>query len=178
MSRWVKVTRLPSAVRGSVLAVVLAACLAACSSGGSAAAPSATPSAEPSVTPSAEPSVTPSATVTVTVTESRPSVPVATPTPAPSRTGGITKVDEVTGQLSPVGKESIVVDASDGPHEVHLTGDTVVLDTQGSVCDKGAVPHRCTSEQLIKALKAGVSFEAKVLITDGDAVKIEEIVKD
>ncbi|MEV4097137.1 hypothetical protein [Streptosporangium saharense] len=173
-------TRLPSAVRGSVLAVALAACLAACSSGdpgGSSAAPSPTGSAAvPSATPSAAPSATPSATVTVTVTESQPSVPVSTPTP--SRSGGITKVDEVTGQLSPVGKESIVVDASDGPHEVHLTAYTVVLDTQGSVCDKGAVPHRCTSEQLIKALKAGVSFEAKVLITDGDAVKVEEIVKD
>ncbi|MBB4913844.1 hypothetical protein [Streptosporangium saharense] len=171
-------TRLPSAVRGSVLAVALAACLAACSSGGSSPTGSA---AAPSATPSASPSATPSATVTVTVTESQPSVPVSTstpPTPTPSRSGGITKVDEVTGRLSPVGKESVVVDTSDGPHEVHLTADTVVLDTQGSVCDKGAVPHRCTSEQLVKALKAGVTFEAKVLITDGDAVKIEEIVRD
>ncbi|MFD0885661.1 hypothetical protein ACFQ08_13990 [Streptosporangium algeriense] len=84
----------------------------------------------------------------------------------------------MTGPLSPVGKESILVDAPDGPHEVHLTGDTVVLDTQGSVCQKGAIPHRCTSAELVKALKAGVSFEAKVLISEGAAIKIEEIVKE
>ncbi|MEU1881287.1 hypothetical protein ABZ470_28615 [Streptosporangium sp. NPDC020072] len=174
-------TRVPSAVRGSVLAVALAACLAACSSGGSgtsgASGESPSAAASPTATVTADTSQMPSETPS----ESVPDVPVepsVTPTATPTRSGSVSRVDDVTGRLSPLGKESVVVDASDGPHEVHLTGDTVVLDTQGSVCQKGAVPHRCTSAELFKALKAGVTFEARVLISEGDAIKIEEIVKE
>ncbi|GAA3135430.1 hypothetical protein [Streptosporangium carneum] len=117
-------------------------------------------------------------------TEDRPtgspsSSAAATPEAEPSRTGGVKEVDtEATGAISLLGNGSIVVDTGKGVREAKLTGDTIVLDVQGSVCDQGAIPHRCTSAQLSKALKAGVSFEGKVLIADGVAVKVEEIVKE
>lgn len=161
-----------------LLGTLLLAGAAACSDGGVVpAAPTAASS--PSPTPEGAPpeaTALPGATVTLR----------ATTTPEPWETlgegtrSGIREIDaDETGRLSLLGTSSIVVDAGGrGMKEARLTDDTVVLDTQGSVCAQGSVPHRCTSGQLAKALRAGVSFHAKVLIADGVAVRVEEIVKE
>ncbi|GHE30943.1 hypothetical protein GCM10017673_37160 [Streptosporangium violaceochromogenes] len=167
-----------------LLATLLLAGSAACSGGNGAptASPAASASPVPSPTPEGAVSETtplPGATATLR----------ATTTPEPWETlgegtrSGIRKIDaDETGQLSLLGTSSIVVDTGGGAKETmkeaRLTDDTVVLDVQGSVCAQGSVPHRCTSKQLARALKAGVSFYAKVLIADGDAVRVEEIVKN
>ncbi|MEV8633839.1 hypothetical protein AB0395_19485 [Streptosporangium sp. NPDC051023] len=179
-------TRVPSfpqrAVRVPALAVALVATLAACSGGGDSSAASPGPTASTS-----GPAASSAATETPTAAPETPTAAPVEPSGSPSSSAAETPEaeptrlqidDDVTGTLSLLGNGSIVVDTGKGTREAALTADTIVLDVQGSVCDKGAVPHRCTSAQLAKALKAGVSFEAKVLISDGKAVKVEEIVKD
>lgn len=168
-----------------LLGAVLAAGLSACSGGdGSPVESSGSPAASVPVTPQGVASpgeaVTPDA-----VTPGGITTPGGTATPSQEtplgegNVSGIREIDaEETGQLSLLGTGSIVVDTGRGVKEALLTADTVVLDTQGSVCAEGAIPHRCSSKQLAKALKAGVSFYAKVMISDGMAVRIEEIVKE
>ncbi|MEV7005376.1 hypothetical protein [Streptosporangium sp. NPDC051022] len=113
------------------------------------------------------------------VPSSVPSSAAAAPGAGPSRDGGTGTADaEVTGWLSPLGTGAIVVDTGRSVREVRLAAGTVVLDAQGSVCDEGEAPHRCSSEQLVTALKAGVAFRATVSIGDGTAVRIEEVVRE
>ncbi|GAA3121334.1 hypothetical protein GCM10010466_10310 [Planomonospora alba] len=160
---------------GRALSVVaLALALSACSGG-----------QEPSPAPEA---ASPAATVTVTepapsepAGEPSPSAPAASPSapPSPSIPGGRGLDEDVTGQVGLKGADSILIEGDDAAERTaQLVPYTEVLDVQGGVCDEGEIPHRCSVDQLKKALKAGVSLYAKVSIKDGAAVRIEEIVRN
>ncbi|WP_143121100.1 hypothetical protein [Streptosporangium canum] len=165
MNRSTKVTRI-------LLVAAFAAGLTACSSEGD---PSAAPTAsvsEPAVSsepavPSSSPS-DPAATAPEATASASPGIDL------PRGTDGV-----LLGDLSLVGADSIAVaPKGEKAQEVELTPFTEVLDVQGAVCSEGKIPHKCTTDQLRKALKEGTSFYAKVTVKDGTATKIEEIVPE
>ncbi|GGQ03999.1 hypothetical protein [Streptosporangium pseudovulgare] len=169
-----KVSRiLPAAV----LAVGLAAGLTACSGdgdGGESAAPTPAVSAtESSAAPetASEPPATALPTVTATLTAS----PAATPS-----VSGMRGLDgDLVGDVQLQGSGAITVaPEGEAARQAELMPFTEVLDVQGGICTKGSLPHRCTTDELRKALKAGKSLYAKVTVKDGFAMRIEEIVPD
>jgi hypothetical protein len=165
-----------------LLAAAFAAFLSACSGEGGSD-PSATPAA-----PSASESPSGPAAETASPAASTPApAPTSGTTESPSPTGasspdipGGRGLDEdVLGQVTMKGADSILVTGDDaGDRTAQLVPYTEVLDVQGGICDEGSLPHRCSVDQLKKALKGGVSLYAKVTIKDGVAVKIEELVRD
>ena len=58
---------------------------------------------------------------------------------------------------------------------VVLSRTAVVLDVKGTICSGGKLPHKCTVQQLEKALASGKDPRAKVTIRDGIAIRIEEL---
>ncbi|MEU7452401.1 hypothetical protein [Streptosporangium roseum] len=173
MNRSTKVTRI-------LLVAAFAAGLTACSGeGDSSAAPTASASAsasasvsEPAVSSEpATPSTLPSTPAPVTPDASASASPVID---LPRGTDG-----ELLGDVKLSGAGAIMV-APEGEkaQKVELTPFTEVLDVQGAVCSEGKIPHKCTTDQLRKALKSGVSFYAKVTVKDGTATRIEEIVPE
>lgn len=170
----------PKATRILLLAV-LAAGLSACSGGSdpSAApvtpAPSATaPSEQPSLLPSDLPSVLPSASASTAPEASVSASASASSTPVAQAADGV-----LLGDVQPLGTGWITVaPEGEAAQKTELTPFTVVLDVQGSICKQGALPHKCTVEQLKKALKSGVSLYAKVTIKGGTAEEIAEIVPE
>ncbi|WP_156056359.1 hypothetical protein [Streptosporangium roseum] len=170
MNRSTKVTRI-------LLVAAFAAGLTACSSEGDSAAPTASVSASASVS---EPAASPEPAVP----SSSPSDPVSTlpetsasasPSEKPIRGAD----GELLGDVRLSGAGAITV-APEGEkaQKVELTPFTEVLDVQGAICSEGKIPHKCTTDQLRKALKSGVSLYAKVTVKDGTATKIEEIVPE
>ncbi|WP_133061647.1 hypothetical protein [Streptosporangium minutum] len=173
MNRSTKVTRI-------LLVAAFAAGLTACSDGGDpAAAPTASVSASASVSEpavSSEPAV-PSSSPSdpaATVPEATASAS-ASPSEKPLRGAD----GELLGDVKLSGANAITV-APEGEkaQKVELTPFTEVLDVQGAICSEGKIPHKCTTDQLRKALKSAVSFYAKVTVKDGTATKIEEIVPE
>ncbi|MEV4188585.1 hypothetical protein AB0J28_44835 [Streptosporangium canum] len=173
MNRSTKVTRI-------LLVAAFATGLTACSDGDdSSAAPTASTSASASVSEpavsseSAVPSSSPSDPAT-TVPEATASAS-ASPSEKPLRGAD----GELLGDVRLSGTGAITVaPEGDKAQEVELTPFTEVLDVQGAICSEGKIPHKCTTDQLRKALKSGVSFYAKVTVKDGTATKIEEIVPE
>ncbi|MER5321983.1 hypothetical protein [Streptosporangium roseum] len=171
MNRSTKVTRI-------LLVAAFAAGLTACSGeGDSSAAPTASASASASAASSAPvvPSSFPSDPVTTVPEATATATASASPSEKPLRgTDG-----ELLGDVTLSGAGAIMV-APEGEkaQKVELTPFTEVLDVQGAVCSEGKIPHKCTTDQLRKALKSGVSFYAKVTVKDGTATKIEEIVPE
>ncbi|MER5419307.1 hypothetical protein [Streptosporangium roseum] len=163
MNRSTKVTRI-------LLVAAFAAGLTACSGeGDSSAAPTASASASASepATPSTLPS-TPAPVAPDASASASPGIDL------PRGTDG-----ELLGDVRLSGAGAIMV-APEGEkaQKVELTPFTEVLDVQGAVCSEGKIPHKCTTDQLRKALKSGTSFYAKVTVKDGTATKIEEIVPE
>ncbi|MBB2909385.1 hypothetical protein FHS43_000631 [Streptosporangium becharense] len=161
-----------------VLVAALAMGLSACSGGdgpsGAAPASTVTVTAPPSALPS--PPETPAETGVPFTTPPEASTPSH---PSPSVPGGRGTDATVLGQIALRGADRITVTPeSDKEVEVLLTPFTVVLDVQGTVCDDGELPHRCSGEQLQKVLKKGGVLFAKVTIKDGTAIQIEEIVQN
>ncbi|MFD8560411.1 hypothetical protein ACFV1N_24305 [Streptosporangium canum] len=173
MNRSTKVTRI-------LLVAAFAAGLTACSGEGD-------PSAAPTASASASASVSePAVSSEPAVPSSSPSDPAATvpeatasasasPSEKPLRGAD----GELLGDVRLSGAGAITV-APEGEkaQKVELTPFTEVLDVQGAICSEGKIPHKCTTDQLQKALKAGTSFYAKVTVKDGTATKIEEIVPE
>ncbi|MET8335321.1 hypothetical protein ABZV14_14110 [Streptosporangium canum] len=165
MNRSTKVTRI-------LLVAAFAAGLTACSGEGD---PSAAPTASASVS---EPAVSSEPAVpSPTPSDPPATVPEASASPAidlPRGTDGVLR-----GDVTLSGADSIAVaPKGEKAQEVELTPFTEVLDIQGAVCSEGKAPHKCTTDQLRKALKEGTSFYAKVTVKDGTATKIEEIVPE
>ncbi|MEU6742674.1 hypothetical protein [Streptosporangium sandarakinum] len=165
----------------AVLAVGLAAGLTACSGDGdeSAAPAPAVSATEPSAVPetaSEQPATAlPTATTLPTVTATLTASPAATPS-----VSGMRGLDgDLVGDVQLQGSDAITVaPEGEAARQAELTPFTEVLDVQGGICTKGSLPHRCTMDQLRKALKAGKSLYAKVTIKDGFAMRVEEIVPD
>ncbi|MFF5211575.1 hypothetical protein [Streptosporangium sp. NPDC000396] len=173
MNRSLKVTRV-------LLVAAFVAGLSACSGEDKAPVPS-----EPPVTAtSASPSVSVAASGTPEALASVSPPPSASPSPSDSPSEGnglgIRGTDAVLlGDVQLQGADSITVAPSgEKARKVQLTPFTVVLDVQGAICDQGKLPHKCTVEQLVKALKGGASLYAKVTVKDGGATRIEEIVPE
>ncbi|MBG0820622.1 hypothetical protein HS048_07735 [Planomonospora sp. ID91781] len=183
MNRTSKTTRV-------LLVAAFAVCLSACAGEGGSdpsaapAAPSASESA-PSASASAPEAASPDGSTpepSGEATETSPpfhatSAPSAPPSPEGS--GGRGLDEDVLGQVTMKGADSILVTGDDsGDRTAELVPFTEVLDVQGGICDEGPVPHRCSVDQLKKALKGDVSLYAKVTIKDGLVVKIEELVRN
>jgi hypothetical protein len=177
VNRSTKVTRI-------LLVAAFAAGLTACSGeGDSSAAPTASASASASVSEpavSSEPAV-PSSSPSDSPSDPAATVPEATASAsAPPSEKPLRGADgELLGDVRLSGADAITV-APEGEkaQKVELTPFTEVLDVQGAICSEGKIPHKCTTDQLRKALKEGTSFYAKVTVKDGTATKIEEIVPE
>lgn len=172
----------PKATRILLLAV-LAAGLSACSGGSDPTAAPATPT--PSATaPSEQPSLLPSDLPSVLPSASASTAPEASVSASASASASSTPVAQAAdgvllGDVQPLGTGWITVaPEGEAAQKTELTPFTVVLDVQGSICKQGALPHKCTVEQLKKALKSGVSLYAKVTIKGGTAEEIAEIVPE
>ncbi|MBG0813683.1 hypothetical protein [Planomonospora sp. ID82291] len=177
MNRTSKTTRV-------LLAAAFAVCLSACTGEGgsdpSAApgAPSASGSAPQAASPAASTPAPPPETAPETAEASPPASSPSAPA-SPDIPGGRGLDEDVQGQVTMKGADSILIAGDDaGDRTAQLLPYTEVLDVQGGVCDEGAIPHRCSVDQLKKALKADVSLYAKVTIKDGVAVRIEELVRN
>ncbi|MEU9833637.1 hypothetical protein AB0D67_19130 [Streptosporangium sp. NPDC048047] len=173
-----KTSRVLTAV---VLTAGLAAGLTACSGDGdgnsAAPAPTVTVTETSAATGTAsEPPVTAPPTSSVpTVTATLTASPAATPS-----VSGMRGLDEdLVGDVQLDGSGAITVaPEGEAARRAKLMPFTEVLDVQGGICTKGSLPHRCTTDQLRKALKAGTSLYAKVTVKDGFAMRIEEIVPE
>ncbi|GIH75946.1 hypothetical protein [Planobispora longispora] len=174
MNGALKVTRV-------LLAAALTVGLAACSAEqrGTEAAPSASAAASQAPQPTAQESsaATPDASQSAVPESPAPETTRSEAAPSSLRDSGADR--DVTGLVTLKGADSIKVEGDDAAaYEATLTPFTVVLDAQGSICDTGAIPHKCSVDQLKKALKSGVSLYAKVSIQDDLATEIEEIVRN
>lgn len=180
MSRSLKITRV-------LLVAAFAAGLAACSGEGDPSAPPTAPAASASAAGSeAAPTPTaPAASASSPGSEAAPTAPAASAEPtaeAPGDGAGDTgPAMDLIGALSASptqpGWITVQLDAGDA-QPVMLSPEAVVLDLRGAICDKGAVPHKCTAAQLEKALKKGGVPYAKVTLKSGVAVRVEELVQD
>jgi hypothetical protein len=98
---------------------------------------------------------------------------------ASSTEAGDTKPDfYLVGVLGVNAEEpgSIKVQLEEGEVQpVVLSRTAVVLDVKGTICKQGKLPHKCTVQQLEKALASGKTPHAKVMVTDGIATRIEEL---
>ncbi|WP_189235102.1 hypothetical protein [Planomonospora parontospora] len=175
MNRTSKTTRV-------LLAAAFAVCLSACAGEGGSdpSATSAAPSASASATETASPAVsTPAPALPSETAEASPPVPSPSAPSSPDIPGGRGLDEDVLGQVTMKGANSILITGDDaGDRTAQLLPYTEVFDVQGAICDEGELPHRCSVDQLKKALKADVSLYAKVTIKDGVAVKIEELVRN
>ncbi|MFI6800870.1 hypothetical protein [Streptosporangium canum] len=171
MNRSTKVTRI-------LLVAAFAAGLTACSDGGdSSAAPTASASASASVS---EPAVSSeSAAPSSSPSDPAATVPEATASASPAIDLPRGADGVLLGDVRLSGAGAITVaPQGEKAQKVELTPFTEVLEVQGAICSEGKIPHKCTTDQLRKALKAGTSFYAKVTVKDGTATKIEEIVPE
>ncbi|WP_433256119.1 hypothetical protein ACQPYK_16465 [Streptosporangium sp. CA-135522] len=166
MSRSLKIARI-------LLVAVFVAGLSACSGqDGSSSSPSAAASPSPAESESAAASPSPAESETGSAED-------ATETPGDGATDTGPAVDligSLSVTLTQPGWITVQLDGGDA-QPVMLRPDAVVLDVQGAICDKGAIPHKCTAAQLEKALKAGKDVYAKVTLKSGTATRVEEIVR-
>ncbi|WP_156056458.1 hypothetical protein [Streptosporangium roseum] len=173
MSRSLKITRV-------LLVAAFAAGLAACSGEGDPSAPPTAPAASASAAGSETVSTptTPAASAEST-SEAASSEPTAEePGDGAGDTGpAMHLIGALSASPTQPGWITVQLDAGDA-QPVMLSPEAVVLDLRGAICDKGAVPHKCTAAQLEKALKkSGVPY-AKVTLKSGVAVRVEELVKE
>ncbi|MEU9830170.1 hypothetical protein AB0D67_01395 [Streptosporangium sp. NPDC048047] len=170
-----------------LLPAVLAAGLTACSAGGGTAAPPPSPAvsspAAAESTPASEPSASASAEPTA------PDDSGETDSPGkPTEDPGVAARDDDAGDAEPavyllgdLGLNAAQPDTLDvltgagDTQSVPLSPHAEVLDQRGRICDKGKAPHRCTVDQLKKALGARKAIRAKVTLRKGTAVLVEEV---
>ncbi|ACZ83475.1 hypothetical protein [Streptosporangium roseum] len=175
MSRSLKITRV-------LLVAAFAAGLTACSGEGDPSAPPTTPAASASAA-GAETASTPTAPA-ASASSSGPATPAASAEPTAAAPGdgagdtgpALDLIGALSASPTQPGWITVQLDAGDS-QPVMLSPEAVVLDLRGAICDKGAVPHKCTAAQLEKALKKGGVPYAKVTLKNGVAVRIEELVQ-
>ncbi|GAB2472056.1 hypothetical protein GCM10027187_45350 [Streptosporangium sandarakinum] len=169
-----------------LLLAVLAAGLSACSADGGAAAPPPSPAvsspAPAESTPAGEPSVS-----AVPTFPDEPSDGSAEPTADPDVAARDDEADDaeqavyLLGNLgmNPAQPDTLdVLTGAGDTQSVPLSPHAPVLDQRGRICDKGKVPHRCTVDQLRKALGARKEVRAKVTLRKGTAVLVEEVTEN
>jgi hypothetical protein len=180
MSRSLKVTHV-------FLVAALVAGLSACSGEGDPSAASATPavSATPAAAGSASASPADSETAAPDPTPATSTAPTASAEPTAEASSANAGADDtkpdlyLLGVLSATQGEpgSITVLLDEGEVQpVVLSRTAVVLGVKGTICSGGKRPHKCTVQQLEKALALGKDPRAKVTLRDGIATRIEELV--
>ncbi|MBB2908854.1 cytoskeletal protein RodZ [Streptosporangium becharense] len=173
-----------------LLVAAFAAGVSGCSGEGGSSA--ATPTAAASSATVTAPPAPAAPTVSESATETETAAPAVTPSTVPADpTAGASGEGDGAGDTGPAvqlvgtlsatltepGWITVQLDGGDA-QPVMLNRDAPVLDVQGTICDKGKVPHKCTVAQLEKALRAGKAPYAKVTLRGGVAVRVEELVRE
>lgn len=171
-----------------LLLAVLAAGLSACSADGGAAAPSPSPAVSSPAAAESTPAEEPSASASAGPTSlDEPSDGSAEPTVDPDvaarddEAGDEEQAIYLLGNLgmNPAQPDTLdVLTGAGDTQSVPLSPYALVLDQRGRICDKGKVPHRCTVDQLRKALGARKAVRAKVTLRKGTAVLVEEVTEN
>ncbi|MEU6738568.1 hypothetical protein [Streptosporangium sandarakinum] len=171
-----------------LLLAVLAAGLSACSADGGAAAPPPSPAVSSPTPAESAPVGVPSISASAEPTSpDEPADGSAKPTEDPdvaARDDGDDDAGQAIYLLGDLGMNPAQPDTLDvltgagDTQSVPLSPYALVLDQRGRICDKGKVPHRCTVDQLRKALGARKVVRAKVTLRKGTAVLVEEVTED
>jgi hypothetical protein len=170
MSRSLKVTHV-------FLMAAFVVGISACSGEGDLSAASPSPAPAVSTAPSVSASASPAASETAVVSTSPPVSLEPTPETSSAGVSGPKPDFYLVGVLSANVEEpgSITVQLDEGEVQpVVLSRTAVVLDVKGTICSQGKLPHKCTVQQLERALASGKTPHAKVMVTDGIATRIEE----
>ncbi|WP_162641250.1 hypothetical protein [Streptosporangium sp. 'caverna'] len=177
MSRSLKATHV-------FLVAALVAGLSACSGEGDSSAASATPTASATPAASGSASASPADSETAAPDPAASAAPTAFAEPTAEASSADAEADDtkpglyLLGVISATQGEpgSITVLLDEGEVQpVVLSRTAVVLDVKGTICSGGKLPHKCTVQQLEKALASGKDPRAKVTVKDGVATRIEEL---